>query len=124
MRAQGFGKVVNLSSIGGRLTFPGGGFYHGAKHAVEAISDALRFELRGFGVDVIVIEPGLIKTAFGETAVGAINAATPTDGPYADFNAAVARATAGAYDGPFGKLGGGPETVAKKIEKAITARRP
>jgi NADP-dependent 3-hydroxy acid dehydrogenase YdfG len=124
MRAQGFGKVVNLSSIGGRLTFPGGGFYHGTKHAVEAISDALRFEVRGFGIDVIVIEPGLIKTAFGETAVGSIEDATPREGAYADFNAAVARATAGAYDGPFGKLGGGPETVAKKIEKAITARRP
>jgi NAD(P)-dependent dehydrogenase (short-subunit alcohol dehydrogenase family) len=124
MRAQGWGKVVNLSSMGGRLTFPGGGFYHGTKHAVEAISDALRFEVRDFGIDVIVIEPGLIKTSFGETAVGAIERATATEGPYADFNAAVGKATAGAYDGPLGKLGGGPETVAKKIERAITARRP
>jgi NADP-dependent 3-hydroxy acid dehydrogenase YdfG len=124
MRRQGWGKIVNLSSMGGRLTFPGGGFYHGTKHAVEAISDALRFEVRGFGIDVIVVEPGLIKTAFGETAVGTIEHATPDAGPYADFNAAVARATAGAYDGPFGKLGGGPEAVAKKIEKAIGARRP
>jgi NAD(P)-dependent dehydrogenase (short-subunit alcohol dehydrogenase family) len=124
MRGQGWGKIVNLSSMGGRLTFPGGGFYHATKHAVEAISDALRFEVRGFGIDVIVIEPGLIKTAFGETAVATIEQATPDAGPYADFNAAVARATAGAYDGPLGKLGGGPEAVAKKIEKAIGARRP
>ena len=58
MRRQGWGKIVNISSMGGKLTFPGGGFYHGTKHAVEAISDALRFEVRGFGVDVIVIEPG------------------------------------------------------------------
>jgi NAD(P)-dependent dehydrogenase (short-subunit alcohol dehydrogenase family) len=124
MRGQGWGKIVNLSSMGGRLTFPGGGFYHATKHAVEAISDALRFEVRGFGIDVIVVEPGLIKTSFGDTAVGAIEQATPEAGPYADFNAAVARATAGAYDGLFGKLGGGPEAVAKKVEKAISARRP
>src|SRR5204863_9262526 len=53
MRRQRFGKIVNLSSMGGKLTFPGGGFYHATKHAVEALSDALRFEVRGFGVDVI-----------------------------------------------------------------------
>ena len=124
MRRQGSGKVVNISSMGGRLTFPGGGFYHGTKHAVEAISDALRFEVRGFGIDVIVIEPGLIKTSFGDTAVDSIHDATPSDGPYAAFNAAVANATAGAYEGPLARLGGGPETVAKTIEKAIRARRP
>src|SRR5207247_2081133 len=124
MRGQQWGKIVNISSMGGRLTFPGGGFYHASKHAVEAISDALRFEVRGFGIDVIVIEPGLIKTAFGETAVGAIHDATPSEGPYAEFNAAVASATAGAYEGPLARLGGGPETVAKTVEKAIRARRP
>jgi NAD(P)-dependent dehydrogenase (short-subunit alcohol dehydrogenase family) len=124
MRAQGWGKVVNLSSMGGKLTFPGGGHYHATKHAVEAISDALRFEVRGFGIDVIVIEPGLIKTAFGETAVGSIEAETSPDGPYAGFNAAVAETTAGAYDGPLARLGAGPEAVARTIEKAIRARRP
>jgi NAD(P)-dependent dehydrogenase (short-subunit alcohol dehydrogenase family) len=124
MRDQGWGKVVNISSMGGKLTFPGGGFYHATKHAVEAISDALRFEVRGFGIDVIVIEPGLIKTRFGDTAVGAIKDATPEDGPYAEFNTAVAQATANAYDGPLARLGAGPEAVARTIEKAITARRP
>jgi NAD(P)-dependent dehydrogenase (short-subunit alcohol dehydrogenase family) len=124
MRAQGWGKVVNISSMGGKLTFPGGGHYHATKHAVEAISDALRFEVRGFGVDVIVIEPGLIKTAFGETAAGAVEAATPREGPYADFNSAVARETAQIYDGPLARLGAGPEAVARVIEKAISARRP
>jgi NAD(P)-dependent dehydrogenase (short-subunit alcohol dehydrogenase family) len=49
MRGQGYGRIVNLSSMGGKLTFPGGGFYHASKYAVEAISDALRFEVRGFG---------------------------------------------------------------------------
>jgi NAD(P)-dependent dehydrogenase (short-subunit alcohol dehydrogenase family) len=124
MRRQRWGKIVNVSSMGGKLTFPGGGVYHGTKHAVEALSDALRFEVRGFGVDVIVIEPGLIKTQFGDAAVSKIESGTTADGPYAEFNAAVAEATAGAYEGPIAKLGGGPEVVARKIEKAISRRRP
>jgi NADP-dependent 3-hydroxy acid dehydrogenase YdfG len=124
MRRQGWGKIVNISSIGGKVTFPGGGIYHGTKHAVEAISDALRFEVRAFGVDVVVIEPGLIKTQFGEAAVTSIHQGTTSNGPYAEFNSAVAATTAGAYEGPLAKLGGGPETVARKIEKAITRRRP
>src|ERR1041385_3367062 len=74
MRRQRWGKIVNLSSMGGRLTFPGGGIYHATKHAVEALSDALRYEVRGFGVEVVVIEPGLIKTAFAGVAAGSIEA--------------------------------------------------
>ena len=125
MRRQGGGRIVNVSSMGGRLTFPGGGAYHGTKHAVEALSDALRFEVRGFGVDVVVIEPGLIKTRFGETAAGSIDAAAADgDDPYAEFNAAVGTATAEVYEGPLARLGGGPETVARAIERAITSRRP
>ena len=119
MRREGRGRIVNLSSMGGKLTFPGGGIYHATKHAVEAISDAMRFEVRGFGVQVVVIEPGLIKTSFGETAVG-VDARRGR--PYAEFNQAVAAATAGAYDGPLGRLGAGPEAVAKVIEQALTAR--
>jgi NAD(P)-dependent dehydrogenase (short-subunit alcohol dehydrogenase family) len=121
MRRQGYGRIVNVSSMGGKLTFPGGGAYHATKHAVEALSDALRFEVAGFGVAVSIIEPGLIKTQFAETAVGSVS---HEDGPYAVFNTAVSAATAGAYEGPVGKLGGGPDAVAKAIEKAITARRP
>jgi NAD(P)-dependent dehydrogenase (short-subunit alcohol dehydrogenase family) len=124
MRAQGWGRIVNVSSMGGRLTFPGGGVYHATKHAVEAVSDALRFEVAGFGVEVAIIEPGLIKTNFAEAAVGSIAGELPTDGPYAEFNAAVSRETASAYEGPLAKLGAGPEAVARKIERAISSRRP
>src|SRR2546421_4918884 len=124
MRRQGWGKIVNVSSMGGKLVFPGGGFYHGTKFAVEAISDALRFEVRGFGVDVVIIEPGLITTEFGETAAGTVGDQPADDGAYGKFNAAVAKATKEAYEGPLAKLGGGPETVARKIEKAISKRRP
>ncbi|HEV3229677.1 MAG TPA: oxidoreductase [Solirubrobacteraceae bacterium] len=126
MRRQHYGRVVNISSMGGRLTFPGGGIYHATKHAVEALSDALRFELRGFGVHVVIVEPGLIRTRFGEAAVGALNQAGDSDGsgPYAEFNTAVAQTTLGAYQGPLARLGAGPEAVAKVIERALRARRP
>jgi NADP-dependent 3-hydroxy acid dehydrogenase YdfG len=123
MRGAGSGRIVNLSSMGGKLTFPGGGVYHATKHAVEAISDALRYEVQGFGVDVVVIEPGLIITEFGETAAGSL-ADVEEHGPYAKFNSHVAALTANAYAGPMAKLGAGPEAVAKKIAKALTARRP
>ena len=109
MRAQRWGKIVNISSMGGRLTFPGGGLYHATKYAVEALSDALRFEVRGFGVDVIVIEPGLTVTRFGDTATASVQ---PDSGPYAGFNEHVARVTSEVYNGPFAKLGAGPEAVA------------
>jgi NAD(P)-dependent dehydrogenase (short-subunit alcohol dehydrogenase family) len=120
MRARRWGRIVNISSMGANLVFPGGGFYHATKSSVNAISDAMRFEVKGFGVDVITIEPGLIVTEFGETAAASTE---PADGPYAEFNAAVAKATAGVYKGPVAKLGGGPETVAKAIEKAIDKPR-
>jgi NADP-dependent 3-hydroxy acid dehydrogenase YdfG len=123
MRRQGWGKIVNISSMGGRLTFPGGGAYHATKHAVEAFSDAMRFEVQGFGIDVILIEPGLITTKFGEVGAATVGEG-PADGPYAEFNDAVAKGTAEVYEGGLARLGGGPEVVARKIEKAITARRP
>jgi NAD(P)-dependent dehydrogenase (short-subunit alcohol dehydrogenase family) len=123
MRAAGSGRIVNLSSMGGRLTFPGGGAYHATKHAVEALSDVLRFEVRGFGVDVVIIEPGLIVTEFGETAAGSLNE-VDEHGPYAKFNAQVAQATADAYTGPMRRFGAGPDAVAKKIAKALSVGRP
>src|SRR5204862_4275403 len=94
MRAQHFGRIINISSMGGRLVFPGGGYYHASKFAVEALSDALRFEVKGFGIDVVLIEPGLIKTEFGTAAVTSLEPATG-DGPYAEFNTAVGSVTAG-----------------------------
>jgi NADP-dependent 3-hydroxy acid dehydrogenase YdfG len=125
MRERGQGKIVNIGSMGGRLTLPGGGLYHATKYALEAISDALRFEVRGFGVDVILIEPGLITTGFGAVASGSVDrAGQDSSGPYADFNRRVAKITAEAYEGPMIKLGGGPEKVAETIVKALGARRP
>lgn len=115
----------NLGSMGGRLSFPGGGHYHATKYALEAISDALRFELRGFGIDVILLEPGLITTEFGDAATASMTTveSSPED-PYAHFNATVGAVTKGAYEGPMRMLGAGPERVAKVIERAITRSHP
>jgi NAD(P)-dependent dehydrogenase (short-subunit alcohol dehydrogenase family) len=125
MREQGWGKVVNISSMGGKFTFPGGGLYHATKYALEAISDALRFEVRGFGVDVILIEPGLITTGFSAVTVRELGAATAVDGPYTDFNRAVGEASHDAYEKGFlSKLAGPPESVAERIEDALNAKRP
>ncbi|MFI4989318.1 MAG: SDR family NAD(P)-dependent oxidoreductase [Solirubrobacterales bacterium] len=125
MRAQGWGKIVNVGSMGGRLSFPGGGHYHATKHALEAISDALRFELRGFGIDVILLEPGLITTEFGEAATASMADVELTgEDPYAKFNTTVGAVTNGAYDGPMKMFGGGPDRVAKVIERAIKRRHP
>ncbi|MFC5728233.1 MULTISPECIES: oxidoreductase [Nocardioides] len=124
MRHQHSGRIVNIGSMGGRLTFPGGGAYHASKYAVEALSDALRFEVAGFGVQVVLIEPGLITTAFEQTARAGMAGYLGGSGPYAEFNAKVQAATAEAYDGPLARFGGPPEDVAKVIEKALTKARP
>ncbi len=126
MRAAGGGRIVNVSSMGGRLTFPGGGGYHATKYAVEALSDTLRFEVKGFGIDVVLVEPGLIRTEFGTTAAGGVSEAGEGEGDYAHFNAHVATATEQIYEsgGPIARLGGPPGAVAKVIEKALTTKRP
>jgi NAD(P)-dependent dehydrogenase (short-subunit alcohol dehydrogenase family) len=123
MREQHWGRIFNISSMGGKLTFPGGGVYHATKYAVEALSDALRFEVHGFGVSVILIEPGLITTEFAQTAAASVGEAGG-GGPYATFNSSVAKITESAYRGPLSRLGGGPEAVADTIAGALRASRP
>lgn len=121
MRAKGFGRIVNISSMGGRITLPGGAFYHGTKHALEAISDVARFELKPFGVAVVVIEPGIIRTEFGNAAVATFEEA---EGPYASYKESLRNVLSSAYEGPLGKASVGPGAVAKTIGKAIESRRP
>jgi NAD(P)-dependent dehydrogenase (short-subunit alcohol dehydrogenase family) len=124
MRKQGWGKIVNLSSMGGRMTLPGGGFYHATKYAVEAISDALRFEVQGFGIDVVIIEPGPIRTEFGDTAIARVAALGRPESPYKEFLTVLQKQIREAYEGPMGRLAADADAVAKVIETAITASRP
>jgi NAD(P)-dependent dehydrogenase (short-subunit alcohol dehydrogenase family) len=127
MRAQRWGKIVQLSSMGGRLTFPGGGYYHATKYALEALSDALRFEVAGFGVDVILVEPGFIRTGFSEAAASSVDGGTTADGsdPYRAFTAGLVASTRSVYErGLAVRLAGVPEDVARVVLEAITTDRP
>ena len=122
MRAAGGGRIVNLSSMGGRMTLPGGGAYHATKYALEAVSDALRYETKGFGVHVVLVEPGPVNTEFGATANASV-ADQPSDGPYADFMAGVDALVTKTYAKPP-KGSARPEAIADVIVAALTARRP
>ncbi len=81
MRKQQSGKIINITSIGGKISSPLGGWYHASKFAVEALSDNMRMELKPFGIDVIVIEPGGIKTSWGDIAMDNL-AKSSSNGPY------------------------------------------
>ncbi|MGI5397311.1 oxidoreductase [Streptomyces sp. CA-251251] len=122
MRATGSGRIVNVGSMGGRLVFPVGGYYHASKYAVEAITDALRFETAPFGIKVSLIEPGLIRTGFGEVAARTQASSSTPGGPYASLAAANEEQMRTSYDSTL--LSAPPQTVAKAIEHAVTARRP
>ena len=125
MRAAGRGRIINMSSMGGKITFPGGAFYHASKHAVEAMSDALRFEVGGFGIRVVVIEPGLIKTPFVDTAIGSVTHAPDSDDPYSKFNQDLMLRIENAYRGRMSRLAASPpESVARVIERALRSYRP
>lgn len=121
MRAAGGGLVVNIGSMGGRLAFPVGGYYHASKFAVEGLTDSLRNEVRAFGVDVVLVEPGAIRTNFEETINSSAAVGNP-DSPYADLVARVRRVNSGAYDSRL--LSVGPDAVARTILKVVEATRP
>lgn len=122
MRAAGRGRIVNVGSMGGRLVFPAGGYYHASKYAVEALTDALRFEAAPFGVRVSLIEPGLIRTGFSETAAHTLTGSATPSGPYARLTAAANQQMADSYRSAL--LSAPPEAVAKVVERALTATRP
>jgi len=124
MRRAGQGRIVNLGSMGGTLVFPGGGYYHATKYALEAFSDALRFEVGGLGIEVILIQPGLIRTGFSEAAVSSVPPQS-ADSPYRALMAKVKQATKDVFtEGLAAKLVGDPDDVARTIEQALTAKRP
>ncbi|WP_399102438.1 SDR family NAD(P)-dependent oxidoreductase [Streptomyces sp. 11x1] len=81
MRAQRSGTIVNITSVGGRMCTSLGAWYHATKYALEALSDCLRMELKPFGIDVVVIEPGGVKSEWGGIAAQKARAVSGT-GPY------------------------------------------
>lgn len=119
MIARGSGRILNVSSVGGRMTFPLFGGYNGSKYAVESLSDALRLELGPLGVKVVLIEPGGIRSNFAATSMKGVaryrSDGSPWAGVYQRAEAFLARAEANAA---------GPEVITRIVERAITARRP
>lgn len=120
MRAQRSGTIVNITSMGGKLHTPLGGWYHGTKFALEALSDCLRMEVAPFGIDVVVIEPGGIATEWGGIAADHLDK-TGGSGAYATQSAAVA--TSLRSEGNANR-NSPPSVIADAIAKAVTARRP
>ncbi len=119
MRERGSGRVINVSSVGGRLVLPFFGAYNATKYAVEAISDALRIELGGFGVQVSLIEPGVINTEFTDRAMTYVATYDRPDSPYAS-----ALARADEVRKMSDRSGVGPLVISKAIERAATAWWP
>lgn len=117
MRERGAGHVINISSIGGRITLPYFGVYSSTKYAVESLSDALRYELHPFGIDVSLIEPGVIRTNFEATAV--VNLHEQRDSAYAGALAEYDRMSRQAD-----QFAAEPIVIARVIARAIHARRP
>jgi NAD(P)-dependent dehydrogenase (short-subunit alcohol dehydrogenase family) len=119
MRRQHFGRIVNISSIGGRIYEPLGGWYHATKFAVEGLSDSMRMELAPLGIQVIVIEPGAIATEWSAIA-GQNLLATSGQGAYADQAELMA---AFLTADPRGQASP-PSVIADAVAKAVSARRP
>jgi short-subunit dehydrogenase len=119
MRRAGRGRIVNVSSVAGRVARPLSSVYDATKHALEAISDGLRGELAPFGVQVVVVEPGFITTEFVRVANETSRTIIENAGPYAPWCANFGQAYARAK-----RLAGRPEDIAELIHRALTARRP
>lgn len=120
MRAQRSGRIVNISSMGGKIYTPLGAWYHGTKFALEGFSDALRMEVRPFGIDVVVVEPGGIATEWGNIAVDHMKEVSGK-GAYSDLAGKLAK---GMNSGINARMMSQPSVIAKTVGKAATARRP
>lgn len=121
MREKRAGKIVNISSMGGKIYTPLGAWYHATKHALEGWSDCLRFEVKEFGIDVIIIEPGAIRTEFGDAMIGSLQ-------KYSD-GSAYSRIINSMTDmmeriESRGPMGSPPSVIANTIFKTLQAKRP
>lgn len=119
MRAAGSGRIINISSVAGHVSEPLGGWYHASKYAVEALSDAMRMELAPHGVKVSIIEPGPIRTEFGDIAADSLSEYSGS-GPYAKQ----ARRMARAHERMFGADAADVSVVVDAIVHAATADGP
>ncbi len=121
MRDAKSGTIINITSVGGKIYTPFGAWYHATKHALEGWSDCLRLELKDFGIDVVIVEPGLIKTEFVDVMYQPmIDRSKGT--PYEKNARILAEATTKSYEGD--KQTSPPSVIADTIAKAVRARKP
>ncbi|MCR5662373.1 MAG: SDR family NAD(P)-dependent oxidoreductase [bacterium] len=120
MRSQGKGRIVNISSMGGRIYTPMGGWYFASKHAVEALSDCLRHEVRPLGIQVSVIQPGMILSEWSGISLEQLEK-TSGNGPYAGLAKKMAKILKFGYREHFA---GKPEVIGRLVRKALTADKP
>jgi NADP-dependent 3-hydroxy acid dehydrogenase YdfG len=125
MRAQGYGRIVNLSSVFGRFAVPGNAFYAASKHAVAGFTDGLRREMSAFGVYAALIEPTAARTRLEANAAWGTH---QVGGPYADLRGRMSAWHAQTYQGPphnvAGRMALDADDVARVIQRAITSRKP
>ncbi|HBH24063.1 MAG TPA: short-chain dehydrogenase/reductase [Cytophagales bacterium] len=120
MREQHSGKIINISSMGGKMYTPMGAWYHSTKHALEGWSDCLRLELKPFGIDVVIVEPGIIKTEFADVMHQPLLDRSGS-GPYAKM----ANAVAGATEKSYAKgQSSSPEVITRLLSKIVRSRKP
>jgi NAD(P)-dependent dehydrogenase (short-subunit alcohol dehydrogenase family) len=120
MRQQGAGRIINISSIAGKLVTPVNGTYSATKFALEAMSDALRLELEPFGIQVVLVEPGAIKTNFDQTVL--VHAQKLFSNPASPYRALYQKHQQ--FSDSMRKHEPGPEVVSQVVEKVIKTRRP
>ncbi len=119
MRRRGSGRIINISSMGGRIYLPLAGWYHATKFAVEGLSDVMRLELRPHGIDVVVIQPGGVATEWHHVAGPSLLAASG-EGPYA----AQAQRMAATFELEADGIASPPSVIARAVARAVRARRP
>lgn len=120
MRRQKSGTIINTSSMGGKIYTPLGAWYHATKHALEGWSDCLRLEVQQFGIDVVIIEPGMINTNFGATVFAPLME-TSGKGAYKEL---VEKMVSGAESGDVEKMSSSPLVIAEAVVQAIHAKKP
>lgn len=120
MRKQKSGRIINISSMGGRVTTYFGAWYHATKYALEAFSDALRMEVKEFGIDVSIIEPGGVKTPWGFIAADHLKESAKGGA----YEAAATKAAEGMKKQYSGNMMSNPLVISNAISKAVNSRKP
>jgi short-subunit dehydrogenase len=118
MREKHYGRIINISSMGGKLAMPMAGWYHASKYAIEALSDSLRNEVRQFGIDVVVIEPGAVKSEWGDIAMDHLQNVSGK-GAYSKLVTSLLK-----MNKDMEKKLSEPAVIGKLVQSAIAAKKP